>query len=155
MVSRYFVYKQALMKEAEQLVKVGAIHEKEDIYYLTFEELRKVVCTKKFDYHIISRRKNEYKLYEKLAPPRVITSDDEIITGEYKRENLPAGALVGLSVSSGVIEGRGSIFFMIVQRKVLKAAEVFVTIMKRWSQGKQISRKIVLLIWRLLWELSF
>ncbi|KOF56267.1 hypothetical protein AGR56_05225 [Clostridium sp. DMHC 10] len=92
------------MKEAEQLVKVGAIHEKEDIYYLTFEELRKVVCTKKFDYHIISKRKNEYKLYEKLAPPRVITSDGEIITGEYKRENLPAGALVGLSVSSGVTE---------------------------------------------------
>ena len=50
--------------------------------------------------------KIEYKLYEKLTPPRVITSDGEIISGEYKRENFPAEAIVGLAVSSGVIEGR-------------------------------------------------
>ena len=36
MVSRYFVYKQALLKEAEQLVQANVIHEKEDIYYLAF-----------------------------------------------------------------------------------------------------------------------
>lgn len=105
MVNRYFVYKQALLKEAEQLIEAGVIHEKEDIYYLTFEELHEVVRTHKLDYQIISTRKDEYTLYEKLSPPRVITSDGEIVTGEYKRENLPAGAIVGLPVSSGVIEG--------------------------------------------------
>ncbi len=36
MVSRYFIYKQALLKEAEQLVAAGVIQEREDIYYLTF-----------------------------------------------------------------------------------------------------------------------
>ncbi|KEF38066.1 phosphoenolpyruvate synthase [Schinkia azotoformans MEV2011] len=109
MVNRYFVYKQALLKEAEQLVQVGVIHEKEDIYYLTFEELREVVRTNKLDNEIISKRKDEYKLYEKLTPPRVITSGGEIIAGEYKRENLPAEAIVGLPVSSGVIEGRARV----------------------------------------------
>ncbi len=109
MVSRYFVYKQALLKEAEQLVQANVIHEKEDIYYLTFEELREVVRTNKLDYQIISKRKDEYKLYEKLTPPRVITSDGEIIAGKYKRENLPAEAIVGLAVSSGVIEGRARV----------------------------------------------
>ena len=108
-VNRYFAYKQALLKEAEQLVQAKVIHEKEDIYYLTFEELREVVRTNKLDYQIISKRKDEYKLYEKLTPPRVITSDGEIIAGEYKRENLPAGAIVGLAVSSGVIEGRARV----------------------------------------------
>ncbi|BCG59998.1 phosphoenolpyruvate synthase [Paenibacillus sp. URB8-2] len=108
-VNRYFVYKQALLKEAEQLVQAGVIHEKEDIYYLTFEELREVVRTNKLDYQIISNRKDEYKLYKKLTPPRVITSDGEIITGVYKRENLPAEAIVGLPVSSGVIEGRARV----------------------------------------------
>ena len=39
MVNRYFIYKQALLKEAERLVQAGVIHHKEDIYYLTFEEL--------------------------------------------------------------------------------------------------------------------
>jgi len=109
MMNRYFVYKQALLKEAEQLVPANVIHEKEDIYYLTFQELREVVRTHKLDYQIISKRKDEYKVYEKLTPPRVITSDGEIIAGEYKRENLPAEALVGLPVSSGVIEGRARV----------------------------------------------
>jgi pyruvate,water dikinase len=109
MINRYFVYKKALLKEAEQLVQANVIHEKEDIYYLTFEELREVVHTNKLDYQIISKRKDEYKLYEKLTPPRVITSDGEIIAGRYKRENLPAEAIIGLPVSSGVIEGRARV----------------------------------------------
>ncbi|MBV7272780.1 phosphoenolpyruvate synthase [Clostridium sp. PL3] len=109
MVNRYFVYKQALMKEAERLVQEGVIHEKEDIYYLTFEELREVVHTKKLDYHIINKRKDEHKLYEKLTLPRVITSDGETLSGEYKRENFPAGAIAGFPVSSGVIEGRARV----------------------------------------------
>jgi rifampicin phosphotransferase len=109
MINRYFVYKQALLQEAEQLVKAGVIHEKEDIYFLTFEEFHEVVRTKKLDYQIISKRKDEYKIYEKLTPPRAITSDGEILSGAYKRENLPAEAIVGLPVSSGVIEGRARV----------------------------------------------
>src|SRR5262245_22785030 len=81
-VSRCFVYKQALLKEAEQLVQASVLHEKEDIYYLTFEEFREVVRTKKLDDQIISKQKDEYKVYEKLTPPRVLTSDGEIIKGE-------------------------------------------------------------------------
>lgn len=109
MINRYFVYKKALLKEAEQLVQAKLIPEKEDIYYLTFEELHEVIRTNKLDYQIITKRKDEYKFYEKLTPPRVITSDGEIITGQYKRENLPDNAIVGLPVSSGVIEGRARV----------------------------------------------
>lgn len=114
-VSRYFVYKQALLKEAEQLALANAIDEREDIYYLTFEELREAVSTHKLDHSlasvrdIINKRKQEYRLYEKLTPPRVITSDGEIVAGEYKRGNIPAEAIVGLPVSSGVIEGRARV----------------------------------------------
>ncbi|MCU5600516.1 phosphoenolpyruvate synthase [Bacillus wiedmannii] len=109
MINRYFIYKQALLKEAEQLVQNNVINEIEDIYYLTFEELHEVVRTNKLDYELIHKQKNDYKLYEKLTPPRVMTSDGEIITGKYKRENLPADAIVGLPVSSGVIEGRARV----------------------------------------------
>jgi phosphoenolpyruvate synthase/pyruvate phosphate dikinase len=109
LVSRYFVYRQALLQEAERLVQANVIHEKEDIYYLTFEELREVVRTHQVDYAIIRQRKDEYKRYEKLTPPRVITSDGEIVAGVYKRENLPDGAFVGLPVSAGVIEGRARV----------------------------------------------
>ncbi|WP_436864553.1 phosphoenolpyruvate synthase [Bacillus fungorum] len=109
MINRYFIYKQALLKEAEQLVQSGVIHEVDDIYYLTFGELQEVVRTNKLDYELIYKQKNDYKLYEKLTPPRVMTSDGEIITGKYKRKNLPAEAIIGLPVSSGVIEGRARV----------------------------------------------
>jgi pyruvate,water dikinase len=108
-VSRYFVYKQALLKEAEQLVQAKVLHEKEDCYYLTFEELREVIDTHTLDYAIINQRKLDYQTYCKLTPPRVITSEGEMVSGRYKRENLPAKALVGLAVSSGIIEGRARI----------------------------------------------
>jgi phosphoenolpyruvate synthase/pyruvate phosphate dikinase len=108
-VSLYFVYKQALLKEAAQLVQANVIHEKEDIYYLTFEELREVVRTHNLDHELIDKRKEEHKLFGKLTPPRVITSDGEIVTGKYNREDLPAGAIAGTAVSSGVIEGRARV----------------------------------------------
>jgi phosphoenolpyruvate synthase/pyruvate phosphate dikinase len=108
-ISRYFVYRQSIMKEAGKLVESGLIHEKEDIYYLTFEELHEVVRTKQVDYRVVSQRKDAYKIFEKLSPPRVITSDGEIITGAYSRENLPEGAIAGLPVSSGLIEGRARV----------------------------------------------
>jgi pyruvate,water dikinase len=125
-VNRYFVYKKALLKEAEQLVQANVIHEKEDIYYLTFEELREIVRTNKLDYQIISKRKDEYKLYEKLTPPRVITSDGEIIALKYKRENLPAEAIVGLAVSSGVVEGRARVILS-VEDAELEDGDILVT----------------------------
>jgi pyruvate,water dikinase len=112
-ISRYLVYKQAMLKETEQLLQANVVQEKEDIYYLNFEELKEVVSTRKLNYEVIGRRKEEYKLYQKLSPPRVMTSDGEILTGRYKRENLPAGAIVGLAVSSGVVEGRARVIINI------------------------------------------
>ncbi|PGC22913.1 phosphoenolpyruvate synthase [Bacillus wiedmannii] len=126
MINRYFIYKQALLKEAEQLVQNGVIHEVDDIYYLTFEELHEVVRTNKLDYEVIHKQKNEYKLYEKLTPPRVMTSDGEIITGKYKRENLPADAIVGLPVSSGVVEGRARIILNMEEAN-LEEGDILIT----------------------------
>lgn len=125
-VSRYFVYKGGLLQEAERLLQAGVIQEKEDIYYLTFEELHEVVRTNKLDYKIIGKRKDEYKLYEKLTPPRVITSDGEIISGKYKRDHLPAEAIAGLAVSSGVIEGRARVIIN-MEEADLEDGDILVT----------------------------
>ena len=54
-----------------------------------------------------------------------------------------------------MIKRRANTFFMIVQRRVRKAAEVFATTVKRWSQGKNINQKITLWIWQRPWALSF
>lgn len=109
LIQRYFVYKQALLREAGRLVQAGVIDDAEDIYYLAFDELREVVRTHQLDGQIIRERKADHERHKKLTPPRVITSDGEIVTGTYKRAELPAGAIVGLPVSSGVVEGRARV----------------------------------------------
>lgn len=105
----YWIIKQALLKEADKLVQNRVIQEKEDIYYLSFEELRGAVNTSRLDYSVITKRKAEYEVYEKLTPPRVMTSEGEVIPGEYNTGNIPQGALAGVPVSAGVIEGRARV----------------------------------------------
>jgi phosphoenolpyruvate synthase/pyruvate phosphate dikinase len=109
LVNRTFVYKQAIMQEAAQLVQAGVINDAEDIYYLTFNELHQAVRNNKANQQLIGKRKVEHKINQKLNPPRVMTSDGEIIAGKYNRESLPAGAIPGLPVSAGMIEGRARV----------------------------------------------
>jgi pyruvate,water dikinase len=125
-VNRYFLYKQALLEEAGRLVRANVFHEPEDIYYLTLQELREVVRTHELDDQIVSRRKAEHERHWKLTPPRVLTSDGEIVRGAYKRADLPAGALVGLAVSAGVVEGRARVLSRMADAE-LEAGDILVT----------------------------
>jgi pyruvate,water dikinase len=125
-VNRYFLYKQALLEEAGRLVRANVLHEREDIYYLTFQELRDVVCTHQLDDQLVSRRKAEHERHQKLTPPRVLTSDGEIVAGAYKRADLPADALVGLPVSAGVVEGRARVLSDMADAE-LETGDILVT----------------------------
>ena len=126
MVCRYFVYKQALMKEAERLVETHVLGEKEDIFYLRFSELHDVARTNQVDDELICRRKEAFRSYRALTPPRVLTSDGEAITGSYRRDDVPAGALLGLPVSAGVVEGRARIVLDMAQAD-LEPGDILVT----------------------------
>jgi rifampicin phosphotransferase len=126
MVSRYFVYKQALLREAERLVQAHVLREREDIFYLTLQELHDVVCTHQVDEQLIRQREDAFRSYQALTPPRVLTSDGEVIAGAYRRDDLPAGALVGLPVSAGTIEGRARVILDIAEAE-LEAGDILVT----------------------------
>ncbi|HEX8556655.1 MAG TPA: rifamycin-inactivating phosphotransferase [Pyrinomonadaceae bacterium] len=126
MVSRYFVYKLALMEEAERLVRTGVLREKEDIFYLRFEELHEVVRTSRVDDQLIRERKDAFRSYQALTPPRVLTSDGEAVAGAYRRDDLPAGALVGLPVSAGAVEGRARVILDMAEAH-LEAGDILVT----------------------------
>src|SRR5207245_2627500 len=86
MISRYFVYKQALLEEAERLLQAHVLREKEDIFYLTFQEFHDVERTNRVDDQLICRRKDAFRSYQALTPPRVFTSDGEVIAGAYRRD---------------------------------------------------------------------
>lgn len=127
MINRYFIYKQALLKEAEKLVQVGIIHSKDDIFYLTFDELCQTVRTQTLDQNLIRQRKAEYHIYERLTPPRVMTSEGEIIVGEYHQQsNLPSNVLPGLAVSSGKVEGRARVIHDL-ETAALEEGDILVT----------------------------
>ncbi len=126
MVSRYFVYKQALLEEAERLVQAHVLREQEDIFYLTFQELQDVVRTNHVNEQLIRQRKEAFTSYQALTPPRVLTSEGEVIAGAYRRDDLPASALVGLPVSAGTIEGRARVVLDMAEAD-LEVGDILVT----------------------------
>jgi phosphoenolpyruvate synthase/pyruvate phosphate dikinase len=125
-VNRHFVYKQALLEEAERLVQADVLRDKEDIFYLTFHELHDVVSTRRVDQQLIRQRKDAFRSYQALTPPRVLTSDGEVIAGAYRRDDVPTGALIGLPVSAGTIEGRARVIRDIAQADI-EAGDILVT----------------------------
>ncbi|AUA08007.1 phosphoenolpyruvate synthase [Streptomyces sp. SID8382] len=125
-ISRYFVYKRALLAEAERLVEAGVLPEQEDIFYLTFQELHDVVRSHQVDDRLIQQRKDAFRSYHALTPPRVLTSDGEAVTGAYRRDDAPAGALIGLPVSAGTIEGRARVILDMGEAD-LEAGDILVT----------------------------
>ncbi|MFD5121145.1 rifamycin-inactivating phosphotransferase [Streptomyces sp. NPDC058385] len=125
-ISRYFVYKQALLAEAGRLVQADVLHEKEDVFYLTFQEFHDVVRSHQVDDELIQQRKEAFRSYHALTPPRVLTSDGEALTGAYRRDDVPAGALVGVPVSAGTIEGRARVILDMADAD-LEAGDILVT----------------------------
>jgi pyruvate,water dikinase len=114
------------LEEAERLVRADVRREKEDIFYLTFPELHDVVRANRVDDGLIDRRKAAFRLYRALTPPRVLTSDGEGLTGSYGRADVPAGALVGLAVSAGTVEGRARVIRDMAEAD-LEAGDILVT----------------------------
>src|SRR5690606_22022371 len=126
MVRRYFLYKQALLREADRLVRDGVLGEREDAFYLRLDELREAVRTPRADRDLIGRRREEFRSYETLTPPRVMTSDGEVVTGRYRHDGVPPGALAGLGVSAGVAEGRARVVTDLA-RAELEPGDILVT----------------------------
>jgi phosphoenolpyruvate synthase/pyruvate phosphate dikinase len=126
LVSRYFVYKRALLAEAGRLAADGVIADPEDVFFLTLEEFRDVVHTRRADERLIRERREEFAHYETLTAPRVLTSEGEAVHGAYRRGDLPEGALAGLPVSAGTVEGRARVVLDVADAD-LEPGDILVT----------------------------
>jgi rifampicin phosphotransferase len=125
-VSRYLLYKRALLEEARRLVRQGVLVGEEDIFFLTFEELHDVVRTGRVDHRVIRERAEAFRSYGALTPPRVLTSNGDALNGAYRRDGVPEGALVGLAVSTGIVEGRARVV-LDIERADLRPGDILVT----------------------------
>jgi phosphoenolpyruvate synthase/pyruvate phosphate dikinase len=127
MIKRYFVYREALMEEAGRLAEARVLRDREDIFYLTLPELREAMRTKRVDEELVRVRRDAFRSYQALTPPRVLTSDGEVVGGAYVRcDGLPAGALVGLGVSRGAVEGRARVILDMAEAD-LEADDILIT----------------------------
>jgi pyruvate,water dikinase len=126
MISRYFLYKRAVLEEVDRLVAAGVLGGPQDCFFLTFDELREVVGGASVDHELIERRKDEFRSFESLTPPRVLTSDGEAVAGSYRRDDAPDGALLGLAVSAGTVEGRARVIHDMAEADV-EAGDILVT----------------------------
>ncbi|MEW2545917.1 rifamycin-inactivating phosphotransferase [Streptomyces sp. NPDC047002] len=125
-VSRSFVYRRALLAEARRLVGAGVVRDAEDVFHLTFEEFRDAVRTRRVDGALIARRAAEFRAWQALTPPRVLTSEGDALHGAYRRDDVPAGALPGVPVSAGTVEGRARVVAD-PARAELAAGDILVT----------------------------
>jgi phosphohistidine swiveling domain-containing protein len=83
------------------------LSEEEDVFYLSLSELV-ALLENQFSgsvERLVRSRKIAYAHYQRLTPPRVITSEGEVFTGIRSGAFAPEGALVGTPVSAGVAEG--------------------------------------------------
>ncbi|MFF3641523.1 rifamycin-inactivating phosphotransferase [Streptomyces sp. NPDC002564] len=125
-ICRTFLYKKALLAEAERLVRAGVLTEAEDVFHLTFQEFHDVARSHRADQELLRRRKEDFRTFQALTPPRVLTSDGETLNGAYRREDAPAGALIGLPVSAGTVEGRARVILDMADAD-LAAGDILVT----------------------------
>ena len=127
MISRYWIYKQALLAEADRLVAAGVVDAPDDVYFLTFEEFAEAARTHEVDRELVQRRRDDFRSYTALTPPRVMTSEGEALNGSYHRDDVPAGALAGLAVSTGVVEGRARVILDVGDAHDLEPGDILVT----------------------------
>ena len=126
-IRRFGAYKEALLGEAERLVSAGILRTVDDAWFLRFEELQAVVRRGEADLALIDERREAYASSWSLTPPRVLTSDGEAVAAAYDRDDLPEGALAGLGVSSGTIEGRARVIRDLADAHV-EPGDVLVTV---------------------------
>jgi rifampicin phosphotransferase len=104
---RYFgLLHRAALAYGAQLVERGELDAATDIWMLQVEEVLARLDGSRVDLRErVAARRVEWDHYCRLSPPRVITSEGEIVHAPLEGDAAPAGALIGTGVSAGVVEG--------------------------------------------------
>lgn len=121
------IYKRAILEEARSLIEKDILKNEHDVFYFSLEEL---IALEKNSFprdieDFIEAVKKQYEQYEKLTPPRVMTSEGEIITGKLRDIQAPEGSLIGTPVSAGIVEGIARVVLRLEDAK-LNPGEILV-----------------------------
>lgn len=111
---------------ATLLQRQGQIDARDDVYFLTAEEILEALRTTSMPLKdFVRSRRAEHEHFQKLSPPRVLTNEGESVTGTHSRDDLPPGALAGTAASPGIVEGTARVV-LDPQHAILQAGEILV-----------------------------
>jgi pyruvate,water dikinase len=100
------VIKEILKINAIQLMAAEKLETPDDIWFLKWGELFTIWDEDTTNWgRLIAQRRADLERYERLMPPLIVTSDGESPVVKYQLDDAPEGALLGNSVSPGVVEG--------------------------------------------------
>lgn len=96
----------AIMDAAAVLHGQGRLAAVDDVWWLGLDELIDALEEPRRQVReLVAARRAEYERYQAMFPPRVLTSDGEIVRAEHDTAGVPAGALVGSPASAGEVVG--------------------------------------------------
>ncbi len=104
------ILREVVLELAEALHERGVLERREEVWMLELDELMRGPEALERDRAslraAIEQRRAAYERHARLVPPRVITSEGEVIHGQLADDaELPPGALRGVGVSAGEVEG--------------------------------------------------
>jgi pyruvate,water dikinase len=100
--------KRAILEEGTGLVGAGLLQSPDEVFWFRLEELEGILRTRRLDRAVLDERRARFERDLGLRPPRVITSEGEVVTGAAGAA-VPQGALAGTAASAGVVEGRARV----------------------------------------------
>jgi pyruvate,water dikinase len=100
--------KRAILEEGSGLVRAGLLRFPDEVFWFTLEELEGILRARRVDRSVLDARRDQFEHDASLRPPRVITSEGEVVTATAGAA-VPEGALAGTAASAGVVEGRARV----------------------------------------------
>ena len=118
--------RRTILEAAGQLRAEGRIDDVYDVWFLELGELADALDEAERPLRDrIAERRGAHRRFQRLYPPRVMTSEGESPIVHHPTESLPEGALAGSPVSAGVVEGVARVI-RDPAREVLNPGEILV-----------------------------
>jgi pyruvate,water dikinase len=116
-----------LLKSGDELVKVGALANKGDLFYLTFDEMKKFALREERNWHeLIAARQEAYRHeLRRRQIPRMLLSDGRAFYKGFGAAEDGENVITGSPVSPGEIEGNVRIVLNPTQAN-LKPGEIMI-----------------------------
>ena len=118
-------FRREVLAVADSLVAAKRLATVEDVWFLHHNELLDLLGNPALDLHsTVLARRAEHERYAHLNPPLVMTSEGEV-PRLLPPTDLPQGALAGLGVSAGIVEGLARVV-LDPSVEILHAGEILV-----------------------------